>query len=84
MTPPARPAPFGESERGKIARIKALKIAEREERERAEMNQLWQSSRDEMWIAEAIEVRESIRQQQEKQRLLDQVRMEVVVSDAEG
>lgn len=85
MTPPLhRPKPFSESEKARLDRIKKIALAEQEERERAEIASLWRESREEMWITEAFETRDNIRQQQENQRILDQVKMEVVISDIEG
>lgn len=84
MTPLHRPKPFSESEKARIDSIKRIAAAEQEERERAEMASLWQESREEGWITEAFETRDSIRQQQERQRLIDQVQMEVTITDLEG
>ena len=79
-----RPIPFSASQRCRLESIKRIAAAEQEEAQRTALAALWEEYRSSNWITEAFETRDSIRQQQEKQRLLDQVRMEVVVSDLEG
>ena len=79
-----RPKPFSESERGRIDRIKRIAAAEQEEAQRMALAALWQESKEQGWVAEALQHVEELRAQQEKQRLLDQVRMEVMVTDLDG
>ena len=84
MTSLHRPKPFSESERARIDRIKRIAAAEKEEAERVALAALWEEYRAADWIGEALKTRDNIRQQQENQRILDQVKMEVVISDIEG
>ena len=81
---PTRPKPFSESERGQVERIKRIAAAEAAEAERMALAALWEEYRAGDWIAEAFETRDHIRQQQELNRLKDELRYEVVISDIEG
>ena len=80
---PTRPKPFSESERGQVERIKRIAAAEAAERARMESEALWKQVEQEDWVGEAIRHVEAVRAQQERQRLHDEIQMEVVVSDVD-
>ena len=80
---PTRPKPFSESERGQVERIKRIAAAEAAERARMESEALWKQVEQEDWVGEALEHVEAVRAQQERQRLHDEIQMEVVISDVD-
>ncbi|MDC0261006.1 hypothetical protein OAK65_02700 [Synechococcus sp. AH-551-N17] len=80
---PTRPTPFSESQRGQLARIKRIAAAEAAEKARMDSEALWNQARDQDWVGEALEHVEAIRAQQERQRLQNEIALEVVISDLE-
>lgn len=82
-----RPKDFSESERGKIARIKRIRAAERAERERLETQELWKRCHEEDWVSEALELQRARKETERAAKLaeeikaaaeLEQVRQEVL------
>ena len=81
MTSLHRPKTFSDSEKARIESIKCIATAEATEAERMNLAAMWDEYRAEDWVGEALQTMDRIRKHQEKQRLIDQVQMEVVLSE---